>query len=333
MRRFRLTRRWVGSIIAVLVVVLLIGAYSLYQAGLKPVSSKGAAKIFTVAEGQRAPVIATDLKQAGLIRDRNSWLTYINIHGLRTKLKAGSYSLAPTQSGQQIAAVITSGVDSLNEMIIPEGFTIAQIEAAVAQHGISEASFEAALAEPHSQSFLADKPAGVSLEGYLFPDTYSIGPETTASSLVNEMLDNFGVKVGPSYTQAFAAEGLTLHQGLTLASIVEKEVNSSTDRPIVAQIFLKRYHTGMSLGSDVTAEYASELAGVPLDININSPYNTRLNTGLPPGPICNPGLGSLDAVAHPAATDYLYFVTGSDGVTYYANTLAQHNANVAAHLK
>jgi len=333
MRRRKPSYRWIGLIAAALVVVLVVLGYFLYHEGLKPAASKGSAQVFVVAEGQRAPVIATDLKKALLIRDRNAWLTYVNLHGLRTKLKAGSYSLAPTQSGQQIAKILTSGVDSLNEMIIPEGYTITQIEAAAAQHGISEASFQAALAEPHSQSFLATKPAGVSLEGYLFPDTYSIGPETTASMLVNEMLNNFGAKVGPSYTAAFTAEGLTLHQGLTLASIVEKEVNKSTDRPIVAQIFLKRYHTGMSLGSDVTAQYASDLAGVPFDVNINSPYNTRVNVGLPPGPICNPGLGALDAVAHPAATDYLYFVTGTDGVTYYAQTLAEHNANVAAHLQ
>jgi UPF0755 protein len=328
----RLTKHRLGLIIAAVVAVLLIVLYVLYQEGLKPVSKVGAAKAFTIAEGERAPVTATDLKEAGLIRDRNSFLTYINIHGLRSKIKAGTFSLAPTQSGQQIALVITSGHDSLNTLVIPEGYTITQIEAAAAQHGISVASFQAALAEPHTQSFLSDKPADVSLEGYLFPDSYAIGPQTTASMLVNEMLDNFGNKVGPSYTQAFAAEGLTLHQGLTLASIVEKEVSKSSDRPIVAQIFLKRYHTGISLGSDVTVAYASALAGVPFDLNLNSPYNTRLNVGLPPGPICNPGLDSLDAVAHPAATDYLYFVTGSDGITYYANTLAQHNANVAAHL-
>jgi len=147
------------------------------------------------------------------------------------------------------------------------------------------------------------------------------------------MLDDFGQRVGPQYAAAFAAEGLTLHQGLTLASIVEREVNKPADRPIVAQIFLKRFHMGMPLGSDVTTQYASDLAGMAFNLNLDSPYNTRKNAGLPPGPICSPGLGSLDAVAHPAATDYLYFLAGSDGVTYYANTLAEHNVNVAKHLK
>jgi UPF0755 protein len=332
MRALGVSRGWLSVIIIVVALVAGGGLYGLYREGLKPVATSGAARAFTVAGGDRAPVVATHLKQAGLIRDRSSWLTYINFHGLRNQLKAGTFQLAPTQTGQQIAYDLTSGKAAL-VLTIPEGYTIAQIEALAAQDGISKESFDAALAEPHSQSFLSGKPTGVSLEGYLFPDSYAIGPATTASTLVNEMLDTFGSKVGPSYSQSFAAEGLTLHQGLTLASIVEKEVSRSTDRPIVAQIFLKRYHTGISLGSDVTVKYASDLAGVSFDLNLNSPYNTRLNAGLPPGPICNPGLNALDAVAHPAATDYLYFVTGNDGVTYYAKTLAQHNANVAAHLK
>jgi UPF0755 protein len=323
-------RSWVTIGIIAAAVVLVGALYGFYRVQLRPVG-KGPAQVFTVAVGSRAPQVATGLKQAKLIRDRNAWLTYINLHGLRSELKAGSYRLSPTETSQVVAGILVNGKSTLDQLVIPEGYTISQIETLAAQEGISRASFQAALAAPHTQSFLADKPAGVSLEGYLFPDSYALGPDTTATVLVNEMLDNFGRKVGPSYTQAFAAEGLTLHQGLTLASIVEKEVSKSTDRPIVAQIFLKRYHTGISLGSDVTVQYASDLAGVPFDLNINSPYNTRLNVGLPPGPICNPGLNALDAVAHPAATDYLYFVTGSDGVTYYADTLAQHNANIAAH--
>jgi UPF0755 protein len=326
-------KRHRNLIIVAAVIIVLVLVYGLYRYQLRPVAGSGKARVFTVASGERVPTVAGDLKQAGLIRDRNAWLTYVNFHGLRSQIKAGTYSLAPSQSGQQIANVLATGKDTLDQLVIPDGYTIANIETLAAEDGISKASFQAALAAPHNQSFLASKPADVSLEGYLFPDTYAIGPQTTASVLVNEMLDNFGKQVGPSYTQAFAAEGLTLHQGLTLASIVEKEVSKSTDRPIVAQIFLKRYHTGISLGSDVTVQYASDLAGVPFDLSLNSPYNTRLNVGLPPGPICNPGLSALDAVAHPAATDYLYFVTGTDGVTYYADTLAQHNANIAAHVK
>jgi UPF0755 protein len=114
--------------------------------------------------------------------------------------------------------------------------------------------------------------------------------------------------------------------------MVEREVNIATDRPIVAQVFLTRLRLGQMLGSDVTTHYAADLLGVPFNINIDSRYNTRRYTGLPPGPICSPGLGSMDAVAHPAATDYLYFLSGKDGKTYFAKTYAEHQANIVKHL-
>lgn len=327
-----LTRRRVGLLVLAIAVIGAFISYLGYEADLQPVSSSGKSVDFEITSGERVPTIADKLKAAGLIRNRNSFITYVSLHGLRLQVKAGSFSLAPTDSVAKIAAIITNGTSS-NRLVIPEGTQLTGIEALAAEHGISKADFQAAVRAPHTQAFLASRPPGVDLEGYLFPDSYAIDSTTTAASLVNQMLDDFGRRVGPEYTQAFAAEGLTLNQGVTLASIVEREVNKPADRPIVAQIFLKRFHMGMPLGSDVTTQYASELAGVPFNLNLNSPYNTRLNAGIPPGPICSPGLSSLDAVAHPSATDYLYFVAGSDGVTYYATTLAQHNMNVAQHLK
>jgi UPF0755 protein len=313
-------------------VAVLIALYGWYRLELRPADPTGASQSFVVATGDDAQRIATMLKTAGLIRDRNAFITYINIHGLRPDLKAGDYLLAPTESAQEIAAIISDGKTAAKNLVIPEGYRLTQIENAAAALGVPKASFEQALAEPHTQTFLQDKPAGVSLEGYLFPDSYQVSPTTTASQLVNEMLDDFGARVGSDYVQAFAAEGLSLHQGLTLASIVESEVANPTDRPIVAQIFLKRLKLGMTLGSDVTAQYAADLDGVAFSTSLASPYNTLVTPGLPPGPICSPGLNSLDAVAHPATTDYLYFLSGKDGKTYYATTYAQHEENIAKYL-
>lgn len=321
------------KLLIITIMLAAVGAFWLYSADLQPVSSGGQAQEFTIKSGERPTTVATQLKAAGLIRSRDSFITYLNLHGLRSDIKAGSYSLAPSDSSSKIADIITSGKNLANRLVIPEGYRLSQIEDLAAQHGISKADFEVAVRAPHLQTFLVGRPAGVDLEGYLFPDSYAINGQTSATSLVNAMLDDFGQRVGPQYASAFAAEGLTLHQGLTLASIVEREVSKPSDRPIVAQIFLKRFHLGMPLGSDVTTQYASDLAGTAFNLNLDSPYNTRKNVGLPPGPICSPGLGTLDAVAHPAATDYLYFLAGSDGVTYYANTLAEHNVNVAKHLK
>jgi UPF0755 protein len=318
-------------LIAALVVVGLL--YSSYRLGLRPAASSGQAKAFIIKTGESAPTIASHLKAASLIRDRTAFITYLNLHGLRSQLKAGSYSLAPTMSGQRIAGVLTNGKTLTNRIVIPEGYTMAQIEKLAAERGISTAAFQAAVAAPHSQGFLAGKPASVDLEGYLFPDSYQVDTNTTAAMLVTAMLDNFGTKVGSEYVQAFAAEGLSLHQGLTLASIVERESGNATDQPTVAQVFLKRLKINMAFQSDVTVQYGADLMGKPFSTTLNSPYNTYLHVGLPPGPISNPGLSALDAVAHPAQTDYLYFVADKKGQTHFARTFAEHQANIAKYLR
>jgi UPF0755 protein len=313
--------------------VILIGViYVSYRMGLRPADPTGPSKTFVVGSGQDAQAIASNLKSQGLIRDRNAFITFVNIHGLRPELKAGDYLVSPADSAEEIADEIADGRTLSKNLLIPEGYRLTQIETTAAALGINKAAFEAALAGPHGQSFLSTKPADVSLEGYLFPDSYQIAPTTTATELVNDMLDDFGRRVGQNYVKAFAAEGLTLHQGLTIASIVESEISNTADRPIVAQIFLTRLKLGMPLGSDQTAQYASDLLGVPFSTTINSSYNTLIVKGLPPGPICSPGLNSLDAVAHPANTGYLYFLTGKDGKTYYATTYAQHEENIAKYL-
>lgn len=313
-------------------ILLVAGVYTSYRLGLRAVADPGPAKEFKVASGDNAPLIARHLYEAGLIRSRTAFVTYVNLHGLRPRLKVGTYSVNPANAGNVIAEQLAGGKTLTKRLVVPEGYRISQIVNEAASIGLDRAAFQAALKAPHTQSFLAAKPANVDLEGYLFPDSYEIGPTTTPASLVDTMLDTFGKRVGTEYTQAFAAQGLTLHQGLTLASVVEREVNIPADRPVVAQIFLKRLRTGMPLGSDVTTHYAADLLGVPFNIDINSPYNTRRFTGLPPGPICSPGLSSMDAVTHPASTDYLYFLTGKDGKTYFAKTYPEHQQNIAKYL-
>ncbi|HSX03037.1 MAG TPA: endolytic transglycosylase MltG [Candidatus Saccharimonadia bacterium] len=329
--RGRRRLRWSSGLI-VLLALMVAGGYGWYRLELQPAALDGADQRFEVKAGQRAPDIATNLKAAGLIRDRNAFITYINFHGLRAHIEAGVYALSPTESTVTIANILAKGKIDAHSLVVPEGSRITDIEQLAAAQGITKADFEAALAAPHTQAFLSGKPANVSLEGYLFPDSYRLTANETAATLVDQMLATFGQKVGPEYAQAFTAEGLTLHQGLTLASIVEKEVNNAQDRPIVAQIFLKRLGQNTTLGSDVTARYAADLLGVAFSTNVDSPYNTRRFPGLPPGPICSPGLAALDAVAHPANTDYSYFLTGKDGKTYYAHTYAEHQANIAKYL-
>ncbi len=140
-------------------------------------------------------------------------------------------------------------------------------------------------------------------------------------------------RLNPDIRAAFTKRGLTVHQGVILASITEQEVSNASDRPVVAQVFLKRMQDGMQLGSDVTAFYGAIIAGKEPTVFYDSPYNTRIHNGLPPGPISNVSASSLQAIANPAGTNYVYFVAGDDGKTYFSNTLAEHEALTKEHCK
>ena len=329
LRNPRTRRKLLTPVLVVALIVLLSGIYIGYRVGLEPVSNHGASQEFVVSAGDNAPTIARHLYAAGLIKSRTAFVTYINVHGLRGELKSGSYLLSPSMSGETIADDIAAGHTYSRRLLVPPGYRLSDIESSASELGISKTDFETALQAPHTQSFLATKPAGVDLEGYLYPDSYAIANDTTASKLVNEMLDNFGQHVGVEYVQAFAGEGLSLHQGLTIASIVEREVSNPADRQVVAQVFLKRFKSGMPLGSEVTARYAADLLGVPFTVSVESPYNTLTHTGLPPGPICSPGLSSIDAVAHQANTEYTYFFTDKNGADHFENTYEEQQANIA----
>lgn len=331
MRRLRLPHITAIAILCLIVaaVVVVIGWY---EVELRPAAARAQSQLFIIEEGQGAPVIGHNLQAAHLIRSKDAFITYLGLHGLRTKLKAGVFRLIATETTAKIAQTLTANGPSAHELMVIPGDTIAQIEDLAAKEGISTNSFEAALAAPHTEAILSTKPSTVSLEGYLYPDTYDLS-NVTADQLVDTMIINLATHLTPQIQQAWAAEGLNVHQGLTLSSVVEKEVANSTDRTKVAQVFLSRLKLGMPLGSDVTAAYASTLAGLPFNVSINSPYNTLLATGLPPGPICSPSLDAMEAVAHPAATNYLYFLAGNDGKTYYAQTYAEHQANIAKYLQ
>jgi UPF0755 protein len=319
-----------GLLVAAAAAVALLGVW--YNAELRPVDKQAGYQYFNVPQGVSAPYVGRQLEEAKLIRSKDAFLTYLGLHGLRSSVKAGEFSLSGSQSAVEIAAVLTGGGKSAKQLIVPPGATIKQIEAAAAEHDISTADFEAALAAPHPQAVLANKPAGVSLEGYLYPDTYDLGPGMTASRLVDTMITNLQNHLTPDIIQKWQSKGLNIHQGLTLASIVEKEVGPGPDRAKVAQVFLNRLKINMPLGSDVTAFYASRLAGQADNVSIQSPYNTRVTAGLPPGPICSPDVDAMTALANPLPNDFLYFLADKDGKIYYAKTYAEHQRNIQLHL-
>lgn len=330
----RLPRR-VWIILTVLVVLIIGGTVAVqrvYYDDLQPVSNSTKLQYVTIASGLGVDQIANQLRADGLIRSSQVFEWYVSIHNNRDALQAGTYSFSPSQSISSIAEAITDGKVATNLVTILSGQTVSQIQQTFIKAGFSSASvsaaFNASLYRSDYQA-LADNPSSASLEGFLWPDSYQKTTSTNPSQIVAEALIEMQQHLTTSIRNGFAAQGLSVYQGVTLASIVEKEVPDQNDRNQVAQVFLKRLQIGMPLGSDVTAYYAAAQAGLAPTLSYDSPYNTLLHTGLPPGPIGIVSVGSLEAVAHPANTDWLYFVTGDDGTTHYAQTLQQHEANVS----
>lgn len=335
MSKSRRIPRRVWVVLAILIVLIIGGTLAvqhIYYSNLDPVSNSSQLQYVTISSGSGVNEIAVQLKADGLIRSSQVFEWYVTIHNDRDKLQAGTYSFAPSQSTQQIAEAIADGKIATKLVTILSGQTLAQIRQTFIRSGFSATSVDAAFnASLYRSSYpaLADNPASATLEGFLWPDSYQKNSSTNPSQIVAEALTEMQQHITQNVRNGFAAQGLSVYQGVTIASIVEQEVADQSDRNQVAQVFIKRLQIGMPLGSDVTAYFGSNLAGVSPSLNYDSPYNTLLHPGLPPGPIGTVSDSSLSAVAHPASSDWLYFVTGDDGNTHYAQTLAQHQANVA----
>lgn len=228
--------------------------------------------------------------------------------------------------------------DVFNFTILP-GETIFDIKKNLADEGYDSAEIEEAFSANYDFDFLKDRPAGATLEGYLYGETHEFYKDTPVNEILATFLAGMSAVVSENNLEArYAEQGLSLYEGITLASIVQKEAKSS-EQPTVAQVFLSRLDYGWRLGSDVTVAYALDVADPNRNIYqdnqaalaIDSCYNTRIHTGLPCGPISNPGLSALLAVAEPSDTAYLFFLTGDDGMMYYSYTEAEHIQNIYSH--
>jgi len=317
----------VGVLFLVLVIATLI-IWRFYTENLKPVSSRGMPQTITVEAGTTPTQIANLLHDKGIIRSAWTFEAYVRHAGVGGDLQAGTYSLSPAQSVQAIVSQLTHGKVSTELVTILPGQRIDQVKQALINYGFNESDVTAALqpGQYENDAALVDKPIGNSLEGYLYPESFQRTGTTNVSTIVQESIAEMQRRLTPDIRAAFAQKGLSTYQGIILASIVEQEVSHQDDRAQAAQVFLKRLSIGMPLGSDVTAMYGSRMAGQGTSLAFDTPYNTRLHTGLPPTPISNVSASSLQAVAHPASTDWLYFVAGDDGVTHFSHTLDEHEA-------
>lgn len=318
----------------------------------QPASVDGRPVRFVVAPGTPARTIAQELQAAGLISDATLFEAYVRVNGLANRLEAGTFILTPNMTPVEIATALQNARAASITVTVPEGWRLEQTAdyLSAAQvldgdvYGQRASQGDLTGLDASRYRFLESRPAGTSLEGYLFPDTYELPlRETQASDLLSRQLDNFGSKVMPIYTEALrqGATEMDLYAVLTLASIVEREAIVPGERPAIAGVYLNRLAAGMKLEADPTVQYAmgyqpqaDQWWKRPVYLEeysrVQSPYNTYLYPGLPPGPIASPGLDSIRAVLYPADHDYLYFVAtpDGDGAHIFAKTFEEHAENV-----
>jgi UPF0755 protein len=335
MKREKLLR--IGLILIFVFVLALVGGTAFirytYDRALQPVSKSQMLVLVTVPSGSSVKDISGILKTAGVIREKWAFEWYVRNNGLGADLKAGTYAFTPSQSVADIANILVRGEVATDLVTILPGQRLDQIQAALINAGFKPADVKRAL-NPNlykNHPALVDKPRGASLEGYLYPESFEKSANTSPQDIIRSSLDEMQKRLTPDVRNGFAKHRLSVHQGIILASIIEKEVNTADDRDVAAQVFLKRLKDGMRLQSDVTGFYGAILAGQPPTVTFDSAYNTHTHDGLPPGPISNVTKSSLLAVVSPAKTDYVYFVAGDDGRTYFSRTYEEHLRAVKAH--
>ncbi len=320
--------------LSIALVCAVIAVYFVYvPIGPNAGTSDADAVYVDIAPGTETRVIAAQLERAHIIRSRVAFDLLRAIKG--GKLIAGEYRFNHPGPATEVYSRLASGDVFSIPLTVPEGFNIFDIAQGVAAAGLG--SREEFLAAERSQTALiADlSPNAASLEGYLFPDTYKFTRHATPSNIVEAMVKRF--------RQVAAQLGLAgdhnLARTVILASLVEKEVKQDSERPLVAGVFQNRLAQNMPLATDPSVIYAAILDGRyrgtlhASDLQADSPYNTYRHTGLPPGPICNPGVAALKAANSPATTDYLYFVADAQGHSRFSASLKEHSQQVQSYLR
>lgn len=313
----------------------------------EPYQEGGESVLFIVEPGTPARAIAEELEKVGLIGDATLFEAYVRVNGIAPRLEAGRFQLSSAMTPIEIAEALQNARADSKRVTIPEGWRFEQVADYLRENDLLDGAEYRRLATNPDEldlspwPFLALRPAGASLEGYLFPDTYLIpAEEPTAEDLIARQLDNFAQRVLPLLDET-GTPAEELYDTLIVASIVEREAVVANERPLIAGVYLNRLGVGMGLDADPTVQYAMGYQSAsntwwktPVFLEeyggVDSPYNTYLYAGLPPGPIASPGLSSIRAVLQPAEHNYLYFVATPDGsgAHVFGETYAEHLENV-----
>jgi UPF0755 protein len=322
------------TLLAILLVFSGVAGYAAYDlylymhAPLAPQHSEP--QRLVIAPGDNFAAITEKLEEAGLVDERLKFEVLARWKGYERSLKAGEYRLAPSLTPLELLVTLNKGLVVLYPVTIPEGFNIRQVASRVEKAGLSDhETFLSAATDPALAREL-EIPADT-VEGYLFPDTYSFARGADAEKIIRTMTAQLRSNFPGEWEKRAEALGLSIHEVITLASIIEKETGVAHERPLIASVFHNRLAKNMRLQTDPTVIYGIK----DFDGNLTrhhleemTPYNTYRIRGLPPGPIANPGLASIRAALYPAETDYYYFVAKPDRTHQFSATLAEHNRAV-----
>lgn len=325
------------TILVVIILAIVVGIATSIEV-LRPYRGFSGEMIVDIPPGTQAPEVASRLVAKGVLAHRWPFLLLYGADRWRHHLKAGEYLFDHPMRPLDVYRKLIRGEVYFRTVVIPEGsnrFDIARI-----LHDRLGIAPELFLKITRDAAPIHDlDPEAPSLEGYLFPDTYRFEYHPTAARIAMRMLARFREVLNHDFQKDLSQPGASLHRVMTVASLIEKETPDADERPIIAQVFDLRLEKGMLLQCDPTVAYAAEIAHLPRvpitesDLSLKSPYNTYVHSGLPPGPICNPGKASILAALHPASTHYLYFVSNTRGGHRFAATLAEHQRNVARYRK
>ena len=311
--------------------LILVAIGTLYHHGSRPASEDIRTKVFEVQPGMALKQVTYELSRQGLIRSPGIFQAMAYVQGKQKQIMVGEFSLSPSMPPFEIIRLITSGKTVLYPLTIPEGYRITEIAALLHSKGLADPeSFIRQTRDSrliHSLGIPTD-----SLEGYLFPETYHFSKFTSAAKIVQKMVDTFQEQVLKSQLLKNAKESpLSLHEIITLASLIEKETGLDSEREMISSVFHNRLRKNMRLQTDPAVIYAIEKFDGNIrkrDLKIDSPYNTYRYKGLPPGPIASPGIKSIVAAISPVESNYLYFVSRQNSSHHFSSTLIEHNQAV-----
>ncbi len=317
-----------GALFLWALAILVLAAWWIVRITMSPLGGTSTVYVM-IPRGSSAGRVSHLLEEHKVIRSSFGFRLLVRVTGKTSQLKPGAYKFSPSMAPMQVLDRIANGEVTARWVTIPEGFTVYQIADRLASAGLADKARFMDLALHQGSTFQAgfDHP-GESLEGYLFPDTYLIPSGATEDMIIRQMLKCFEEKVAIPYSSDITKSGWSLYDIVTLASLIEREARVSKDRPLISSVLRNRLEKGMRLECDATVLYAlGEHKDRVLyrDLEVDSPYNTYRNAGLPPGPIANPGLDCIKAALYPQQSDYLYYVARPDGSHVFTSTLEEHN--------